>query len=228
MPKTKKLLIGLTGRTDREWQSKLKEINQFKITEIALFLEFYRKRQREKIYQALLKSKIKKIPQVHLRNDIERGELEFLTKTYKPACFTIHESSFRVLNNWKGFYKKLFLEMNYDNFISNLIKVDKIGGFCVDLSHFKASEKKFSKEFKYIIKRKNASKYFICNHLNGYSYRNNTDLHIVKSLKDFNYLKSLPKFLFGKYIAIEVFNSIVDQIIFKKHLINLLKKRGIL
>jgi hypothetical protein len=114
--------------------------------------------------------------------------------------------------------------MNADNFISKTVDVQKIGGFCVDLSHFKIQEEKWSKEFEYIIKRKNISHYFACNHLNGYSYQKNKDLHTVKSLKDFDYLKTLPRFLFSQTIAIETDNSIADQLKFKKYLIKSLNK----
>jgi len=37
-------------------------------------------------------------------------------------------------------------------------------------------------------------------------------------LKDFDYLTTLPKFVFGKIIAIETYNSIKKQLEFKKHL----------
>ena len=46
----------------------------------------------------------------------------------------------------------------------------------------------------------------------------NDDLHTVRNLKDFDYLKSLPKFLFGNIIALEVENSISEQLEFKKYL----------
>jgi hypothetical protein len=39
---------------------------------------------------------------------------------------------------------KLYLELNYDGFLSKSVKVNKIGGFCIDLSHFKTTEKKLS------------------------------------------------------------------------------------
>ena len=65
---------------------------------------------------------------------------------------------------------------------------------------------------------------FKCNHLNGYSYAKNIDLHTIFSLKEFDYLKTLPTFVFGDVIAIETFNSLKEQITFKKYIINLLQK----
>jgi len=219
---SKRILFGITGEKERDWRSKLKEIDKFKISEVSLFLECFEKNQREKIYEALLNSKIKSIPLVHIRNDMKKKELNFLAKNFNSSYFTIHEDSFKVMRKWKGFYKDLYLEMNTDNFVSQLVRVDKVGGFCVDLSHFKVEVTKWSEEFDYIFERRDTGHYFDCNHLNGYDPKKNTDMHTVYSLKDFDYLKTLPEFLFGDIIALEVFNSIKEQVRFKKHVSKLL------
>ena len=222
----KRIFVSITGSTDKDWQSKLKEIEYLKIKEIALFLEIFRTRsQRDKICQALLKSCVKNIPLVHIRDDMAKEELSFLVKNFKTKCFTIHEDHFKILSQWQGFYQKLYLEMNYDNFINRLVDVSKIGGFCIDLSHFKAAEEKWSQEFAYIMQWQSVSHLFKCNHLNGYDYKKNQDLHTVRSLKEFDYLKTLPEFIFGDYIGIEVFNSIKEQIRFKRYLVKLLNKK---
>jgi hypothetical protein len=207
---SKRILVSITGNKDIHWQSKLKEIKKHRITRVALFLEIFKRPQREKIYKALLKSDIKTIPLVHIRNDMDKEELKFLAKNFKPKYFTIHEDSFDIMEKWKGYYKKLFLEMNYDNFISRKVDVSKIGGFCIDISHFKAGEEKWSKEFKYILGRRKNKNIFACNHLNGYSYKKNIDLHTIKDLKEFDYLKT--------------FNKISEQLKFKKHIIEMLGK----
>jgi len=219
----KRILVSITGRNEKEWKNKLKEVNNYNIKKIALFLEILLKSQRKKIYAALLESGVKKIPLVHIKNDMSKEELEFLKNEFKTKCFTIHENSFGYIENWRGFYKKLFLEMDKNNKIPKNVDVSKIGGFCIDLAHFKAEEELWSKEFSYIIKREKIHKYFKCNHLNGYNYKTNSDLHTITSLKQFSYLKTLPKFVFGKYIALETFNSIEEQLKFKEHIIKLLK-----
>jgi len=219
----KSILISLTGSKERDWQSKLKEIEQLKIKRIALFLEIFDKKQRPKIYQALLNSVIKEIPLVHIKDDMTNKDLRFLQENYKTKCFNIHENHFKLLNKWKGFYKYLYLEMNYDNIVNQYVKVKKIGGFCVDLSHFKAAQDRDTIEFDYINKRKDIHRYFKCNHLNGYDFTKKIDLHTVINVKQFDYLKTLPAYLYGQYIGLEVFNSIKEQLKFKKYIINLLK-----
>lgn len=223
----KQILVSITGKTEKEWQDKLQEINNLKIKEVALFLEFYNKEEKQKIYQALLKSCIKSIPLVHLRHDMEKEELTFLKKNFKTKYFTIHEINFQHndILKWKGFYKNITLEMNYDNFVSGKVKVKNIDGFCVDLAHFKAGTDRLNKDFDYVYNRKNIAKYFDCNHLNGYNKDTQKDMHTILDLKNFDYLKTLPNFVFGKIIALETFNSIKEQLKFKKYLINLLNNK---
>lgn len=221
---SKRILVGITGYKNEDWEDKLKEINKFEINRVALFLERFKKTQRDKIYPALLNSKIKEIPLVHIRNDMNKEELDFLSNNFHSSYFTIHESSFNHLEQWKGFYGELYLEMNMDSYISQLVEVERVGGFCIDLSHFKAEITQWSKEFEYIFERRKNLHYFGCNHLNGYSPETNDDLHFIKSLKDFDYLKTLPKFVFGDIIALEVDNDITQQLKFKKHLSGMLDK----
>jgi hypothetical protein len=223
----KRILVSITGHTEKEWQDKLQEINNFKIKEIALFLEMLEKNQRERIYQTLLKSCIKSIPLVHLRHDMDKSELQFLKQNFKTKYFTIHEENFQHndILKWKGLYKQLCLEMNYDNFVSGKVKVKNIDGFCVDLAHFKASMDRLNKDFDYVYNRKNTLKYFDCNHLNGYNPETQKDIHTIFDLKNFDYLKTLPNFVFGKIIALETFNSIKEQLKLKKYLIKMLNNK---
>ncbi|MGD0577153.1 MAG: hypothetical protein ABSA74_03710 [Candidatus Staskawiczbacteria bacterium] len=226
----KNILVSITGKTADECIEKINEVNNFKIKEVGLFLEFLDKEQRKKVYTELLKSKIKKIPLVHIRHDMVKDELKFLKNRFKTKYFTLHEINFQHndILKWKGFYKNLELEMNFDDFVSKKVKVEKIDGFCVDLAHFKVAMEKLTKDFEYVFDRKNSKKYFDCNHLNGWNPETNCDMHTVHNLKDFDYLKTMPDFLFGKCIALETFNSIKEQLEFKKYLTNLLEKNDVL
>jgi hypothetical protein len=218
----KRILVGITSKDDYHWPQQLAEVKRFEIDKVSLFLEKLPYSQRKKIYQSLLKSNIKDIPLVHLRHDMSKDEIEFLVKNYHSEFLTIHEINFNYLKQWQGYYPSLYLEMNADGRLSSKVDVQRIGGFCVDLSHFKKAETKLAKEFAYTIKRKEFSRYFRCNHLNGYSPEENEDLHTITSLKNFDYLTTLPKFIFSEVIALEVENSIADQLKFKRHLVKML------
>jgi len=224
---SKKILVGIAGFKENDCLKKIKEINDYNIKEASLFLELLEKPEREKIYTALLSSKIKSIPLVHIRHDMAVDELKFLKNNFKTKYFTIHEENFvrADIKKWKGFYKNLSLEMNFDSFVSKKVRVEKIGGFCVDLAHFKVGMEKLSKDFEYVFGKREIRKYFDCNHLNGYNPETNCDMHTIYNLKNFDYLKTLPDFLFGKVVALETFNSIKEQLEFKKYLIDLLNKK---
>ena len=47
------IIPGITGKTEKEWRSKLKEINDLGLKTVGLFLAQYPKSQRELIYQTL-------------------------------------------------------------------------------------------------------------------------------------------------------------------------------
>ena len=220
----KRIFVGITDNFDGTWRKKLAEIKKFGLTEAALFLEQIRTRkEREEVYRVLEKSGLKKVPLIHIRSDMEREELKYLCEKYDNPCLTIHEVDFKDLEKWRGFYKNIFVEFNYNDKFDGPVEVEKIGGFCVDLSHFKAAEEKWMKEFQYVLSKSENKKLFACNHLNGYSYEKNDNMHTVESLKNFDYLKTLPEFVFGDVIAIETYNSIEEQLKFKEYLIEFLK-----
>ena len=212
-----KIYPSITGRDNIDWQNKIEEADKFKIQELAVFLSSFDKKERDHLFKFLLKSSIKKVPFVHLRHDSDKEEIEFFIKNYNTECFNIHEYGFDTLEKWAPYHDKLYLELNYDNKLNKNVKVRKIGGFCIDLSHFKASIAHGTKEAEYIFLRKEKN-IFLCNHLNGYDPNQRKDKHTITSLKDFDYLTTLPKFVFGKIIAIEAYNSIKEQLKFKKYL----------
>ena len=219
---SRRIVPSITGHNSLQLNRKIGEAEKFKLYEIPLFFERLEIKEREKVYQRLEKSPIKKIPLVHICEDMTVKELDFLKRKYQTKYFTIHEEHFKIIQKWRGFYKDLYLEMNKDNIVDKNVIVEKIGGFCVDLSHFKSAEEKWSKEFTYTLERADDN-IFACNHLNGYSYRRNTDMHTINNLSDLNYLKTLPKFLFGECIAIEADQSIAKQLEFKKYVLKILR-----
>jgi len=134
---------------------------------------------------------------------------------FSSRYFTIHEFHFnkKIISHWRGFYHNLFLEMTTDNHVAPKVHVEKIGGFCIDLAHYKKQVTLQDEEYKYIIEHINKSK-CACSHLSGYSNKKVTDLHTIHNAREFNYIKTLPHNVFGEVIAFEVFNPIKDQLRF--------------
>jgi hypothetical protein len=229
---SKRIFVGLTGGENKDWQEKLKDINRLGITEVAVFLSRFDKKERDNFFPFLLKSTIKYVPLVHLRDDNTVEDIRFFIKNFRTKHFNIHENNFNDLDKWKKYWKNLYLEMNYDDNIAKNVKVKKIGGFCIDLAHFKSAIFRGVEEATYAHQNKNKIK-FACNHLNGFSnklianYRyseKGNDVHRIRNIKDFDYLTTLPKFVFGKIIALEMENSIPEQLKFKDHLVKVLNK----
>jgi hypothetical protein len=219
----KTLLLGITGETDEHYREKIEEINERQISVVALFLERFLPHQREEIYGMLENSTVKEIPLVHIRHDIKKEELILLSEKYNTQCFTIHESHFDILSSWEGFEEKLFLEMNTDNVVPDNVEVGRVGGFCVDLAHYQKQEDiKALADYKYVYDRRHDESLFKCNHVSGYSFIEKKDLHYVDSKKDFDYLRFLPIFLFGDIMAIEVDNSIAEQVVYREHILKIL------
>ncbi len=219
-----KILPGLTGNKDKDWQDKIEEIRQMKIDCFALFLSRFTPRQRIKIYKELAALSVREIPLVHIRDDMAKEELALLFEKYKSRYFTIHEEHFNVLDKWPGFEKYLFLEMNTDDFVADNVRVENIGGFCVDLAHYQKQKDEQTADYDYVFKRRHREHLFKCNHLSGYSFEKRQDLHYPEGRKDFDYLKKLPDFVFSRLIAIEIDNPIKEQLKFRPYIIRLLDR----
>ena len=73
MEATKKIIIypSITSQTKNGAVEKLKEADERSLTEIAFFPTGMTFQQRRSFYKQLKKSSIKKIPCLHLRNDME-------------------------------------------------------------------------------------------------------------------------------------------------------------
>lgn len=212
------LLVSVTGSRREDWQGKLKEIDNYGLEQAALFLSRFERPERAKIYQALLDSKVKEWPLIHMRNDMDQEELRLLDKHFHVRFFNFHESGFMFLNRWPNFHHKILLETNTDNILSPLVQVERIGGFCIDLAHFKATQINKTKEYKYTMSYRDRPELFVANHLGGYDEQANADLHHIGDLSEFNYLKELPSFIFSPLIALELENSIAEQLSFRDYL----------
>ena len=103
------ILVGLASEKLDDFLSKIEDAVNLGLKETSLFLEFFDKTAREKIYASLSKSKIENIPLVHIRHDMKKDELEFLEKKYKTKYFTLHEE-FITPPQWKERIDSIFSE----------------------------------------------------------------------------------------------------------------------
>jgi len=214
----------ITAGDGYKWEDKIKEVRKLGLKEVCVFPEFMEPNERKKMYTELLKSSIKKAPLVHIRDDMAKWELKFFYDNFKTRYFNFHEHAFDNLKRrqWHGFHQQLFLEYDYSDSIAKNVKVKNIGGLCIDLSHLWSAKNRNAKEFDRC--NGEVKKYKVgANHLNGYNAKKMSDMHFVKNVSDLNYLKEIPKKFFGKIIALEMYNSIAEQLMFKEYISRLLK-----
>ncbi len=224
-----RIFVGVTCtsavRKNDHWKEQLKEIKKFKIKEIALFPTNLAFSERQEMYQQLALSGVKEVKLLHIRDDFNKKEIEHFYQKYHTRWFNCHHDNFDLLyRKFPQYRKNILLEMHYSNQIKNKIEPSQAGGFCLDLSHFKEAEVKRTAEYGYVLKHLKDTP-VRANHLNGYSKITGKEFHFVNSIKQFDYLKGLPKKVFSKVIGLELENSITTQLKFKKYLVKLLNKK---
>jgi hypothetical protein len=163
---------------------------------------------------------------VHLREeDFDKKEIEYLFNRFGCRLFNCHENGLdKLYKKFPQYRKNILLELNYDNKIENKHEPYDVGGFCIDLAHLEAAKERSSVEYDYVLKHLKNTK-FKANHLNGYSKKRKCDLHFIKDLRSFDFLKDLPQEVFSNVIGMEMENTIKKQLEFKKHIVNMLNKK---
>ena len=205
----KKLYLGLTTTSKSDWRAKIKEVAKFKIKELSLFPTFLKINERKELYEKLDKTNLKKIPHVHLRDDMESWEPEFFIKRYKTEVFNIHASQNFVsfLKSNKEYLSMIYVENCYGNLHANqklfslekMIQNESVAGVCLDLSHLEGERQIYPHDF--AITEKLLKKSVIgCNHISAIKnkcyadpiYGTCLDDHWLSDLSELDYLKSYP------------------------------------
>ncbi len=221
----KKILLGLTTTKGSDWRQKIKEIELYDLKEIALFLTCLNKLEREELYNLLEKTKIKKIPHVHLRTDMDISELDYLIKRYNTKIFNLHsQKQFPIDKTYIKYKKMIFLENT--QVIPTEEELKEYGGLCLDVAHWhNAIITNYSEynNFDYLVKKFPIG----CCHISAiretytfdddYALWKSYDSHFFENLNEFNYLKKYLKYL-PKIISLELENSFKDQLKVKEYL----------
>lgn len=217
--KNKKILLGLTTTSGSNWIKKVEEINKFNIKELALFPTNLNKEDRNKLYLLLEKSCLESIPHIHLRNDMDKAEIEYLIDRYKTNLFNIHSKAEGLYkfnySSMEEITKKVYIENT--RAIPLQEELDNFGGLCVDFSHWEEMKKRKAYEgFKDLVERNKIG----CCHISG--IRNFLGLfskakHFAKNKRYFNYIKKYKKYL-PDVVSLELENDFSEQLIFKKYI----------
>lgn len=228
--KNRKILPTITTTQGSDWKTKVKEINRLGLKEVALFPTFLNKERREKLYYLINKSSIESIPLVHIRSDMDSKELDFLIRKYKTQVFNAHtHTEFPFNKEWSKYKKKIAIENVFNPLDEKEIK--KCGGVCLDVSHLENDRILNKEKFQHNVKILEQN-LIVCNHVSAVSKKithideiggARYDHHQFRNVSEFDYLKKYPKNYFSEIIAIEVENSVEEQLLAREYILNILE-----
>ncbi|HPD19877.1 MAG TPA: hypothetical protein PLV95_01410 [Candidatus Pacearchaeota archaeon] len=226
------ILPTITTTFKANWKGKIKEAEMFELKEIALFLTCLDKNERREAYNLLSKTNIKSIPFVHLRHDMGVEELEFLIKEYNTQVFCVHSSQeYPIPGEWINLSSIIAVENTLTTWLEEK-EIKRFGGICLDFAHLENDRitnlEKFNHDFSLL------GKFPVrCNHISAIKEnfiieedeKIRYDSHSFSDLSNFDYLKKYSLELFSDFCALELENSIRDQLQVKDYILKILQNR---
>jgi hypothetical protein len=219
----KKILLGFTTTKKSDINGKIKEIKEFNLEEAALFLTGINSEERKELYSMLETTPLKKAPHVHLRNDMEKWEVDYLEKRFKVRAYNIHgqDSLFpfsgceEILQNYSN---KIYIENT--ELPPNREEMKEVGGLCIDFSHWRDSV--LLKWNEYNRKMKEFFREFSvgCSHVSAVGNLPEGDCHskhYFDDINEFGYMKNFIDYI-PELISLELENSFREQIKLKEYL----------
>jgi len=224
----KKILVSITVTRGSDWRKKLEEVRELKLKEAAVFCTCLGKGARKEFYKLIEKSGLKDIPLVHLRSDMTADELDYFVENYDTKVFCTHtKREYPFLHDISKYHNITGIENVY--FPLDEEEIREFGGVCLDFSHLENARISTKDIFKHNVKI--LEKYpVIANHINPVKKTPHTDengylrydTHFLDDLSEFDYIKNYPKKYFSRFLAIELENSIKEQLKVKDYLSNLI------
>ncbi len=225
-----KILPAITTKTKSAWRDKVKEVKDLGLKEVALFPTCLKQEERKQLYQLLKQTKVERIPFVHIRNDMEPWEMDYLIEHYQTEVFNTHtEREFPFLYNLDKYKKTIYIENCLYPFDEK--ELQEFGGICLDFSHLENA--RVFQPARYQQNIKLIEKYPVgCSHISpakNFPMLNKKDKafpeepHYLNDLSELDYLKRYPLEYFGPLTALEFENNIRLQLKAKEYIINLLK-----
>lgn len=150
-------------------------------------------------------------PFAHIRIDSTKEELLFCEENFGTEWFNIHCSHANLFKN-SDIYKYKYKILAENSKTLNDHELNHFAGICLDLAHY--FEDKINDEL-YIDDIENAINSYpiVCNHVSAIRFGTQVYAeHVGNKLSDFDYLKKIPKQLFGtNYVCLELENTIETQ-----------------
>ncbi|MBI4101643.1 MAG: hypothetical protein HY443_01615 [Candidatus Nealsonbacteria bacterium] len=213
-----RILLSITTTNNNDWRARLQEAKELGVKELALFPTCLDFEDRQALYSALPEFSIENIPFCHLRSDMGVEELDFLVKNYHTKAFNTHmEIEYPRVRDWSKYQKIIFIEFVYHKLDEKELK--EFGGICLDISHLEDDRLLHRENYEHNLKV--LEKYPIgCNHISAVRKLSRVDevgqerfdFHRLDDLSELDYLRGYPEKYFSPLCAIELENSIPEQL----------------
>jgi len=220
----------ITTTIGSDWKEKMKEADNLGLKDVCVFLTGLEKEARREFYRLLEKTKIKRTPLVHIRTDMEPQEIEYFKRRFKAETFNCHTPREVGFSPDLKKYKKDFFIENTRFFAPG--DENGFAGFCIDFSHLESARlmnpqtyKKWTDVFK--------GSLIGCNHISAIRKQPETDpygfasydSHLAKNFGEFDYLERYPAGYFSSVMALELENTLAEQLKIIEHVNKLLKNK---
>lgn len=223
-----KILISITTTEGSNWRSKSKEADDLGIKELAIFVTCLDLSERQELYDSLLAHHINNIPFAHVKGDMPLEELEFLRNTFGTKVFNIHDPAQYIAPHYYGTFSST---IGIENTVLPLQEetLKKFGGICLDISHMENDRLNSPLRYEhnllfleyYPILVNHISAIRLETRIDEDSKEKRNDYHFLINLSEVDYVKNWKKFL-APYVALELENSLTEQLKIKAHLEDLL------
>ncbi|MEI6477791.1 MAG: hypothetical protein WCO52_02290 [bacterium] len=226
--------ITTAGSAKHTWRESLKERTRLEIGEIALFLTGLEEPERVELYGLLETEALYfplQIPFVHARSDMSASEYDYLIRTFGTRRFNLHPVREVPLQSPlpPRLRKLIYIENT-----TGLRESDLRGfaGVCLDVSHLEdykmCGEVETFADVAIIAKQHGVG----VSHVSAvsrqpYQFKDGSlsyAPHRACSLQELDYLKKYPRRFFGEIMAIELNNSLFEQLQIKEYIQNSILK----
>ena len=226
----RRIFPSITTTYNSNWKEKIREAEELNLKEVCLFLTCLEKKEREEFYKMLKETEIEKSPLVHARSDMTKEELGYLKENYKVEAFNIHsQKEYPLIEDWGEFKQITYIE-NTSVFLEPE-DIKEFAGVCLDISHLEYRKIIDPTLYKNFINIAN-NFYCGCNHISCAKDPEllkkglpGEKLHYLESLSEMDYLKKYSSKYFSSIIAIELENSLREQLEVRDYVVELLKDK---
>ncbi len=206
------------------WREKITEIKDLKLKHVALFLTGLKARERMQCYELLQKLKEHhsfSIPFVHATSCMKEEEYVLLQQSFDTETFNLHPERYFPLHYElsDAVRKHIYIENPGTNQTLRSEDMNGFAGICFDLSHLHDTKRRSEEEYRELLSL--LSEYrvganhisavgsFLCPKENKIKVKSK---HLHTDKGDLNYLKELHPGSFSMLMAIELDNSLLEQL----------------